>query len=475
VSMESSKLFEVGKRYASKPILIGQDGIQFYANNFESLEKFLEENIERFTITFLICENTLPVVATLIGLLENKNAVFLVNRETRFEKLNELVENYEPDYIMASVDWNLTVTLFEIQNQYDGMILYSKKATTHPIKENYGKLFLSTSGSTGSSKYVALSEMNIQSNAKSISKYLELSESDTAVTNLPISYSYGFSVLSSHLISGASIAVTNLTLFDRRFWDFFASSFCTSLSGVPFTYEMLKKLKFDPTRYPNLRFITQAGGRLSDDLMKEFSFLSSESGKKFFVMYGQTEATARISYVPPENLPQKIGSIGIPIPGGSLRLVSELGSTITQSGEIGELVYEGPNVSLGYVSSRKDLAYLKPRLELETGDLAYRDQDGYYYLVGRKKRFIKIFGNRINLDEVEKELLITHPNVCCSGSDEGLNIYFTDNTNQSELEEQVQLISKIPRSLINILQIKEIPRLDNGKINYHKLKDLKHD
>lgn len=274
-------------------------------------------------------------------------------------------------------------------------------------------ILLSTSGSTGSSKLVMLSYQNLQANAGSIANYLTITKSDRAHLALPLSYSYGLSVLHSHLLAGASVYLSKLTPFSKGYRDELVEKEITSLSGVPFFYQMLIRSGFFTWHLPHLRVITQAGGKLASQHMKKIHTHSLQNGIRFFVMYGQTEATARISYVPPERLAAKIGSIGIAIPEGKLWL-----------SEDSELIYSGPNVMMGYAQIRDDLATTSSQTILMTGDLASMDSDGYFYITGRLKRFIKIAGSRYGLDEIESRLEEKYDtNVIVTGVDERLLVF----------------------------------------------------
>ena len=237
----------------------------------------------------------------------------------------------------------------------------------------YGELglLLTTSGSTGSPKFVRQSYTNILDNARSIVTYLELDETERPITTLPMNYTYGLSIINSHLLVGASILVTDKTLMEKEFWSFFKESKATSFGGVPYTYEMLDKLRFYRMELPSLRTMTQAGGKILPELHEKFAKYAKEQGKRFVVMYGQCEATARMGYLPYEKAVEKKGSMGIVIPGGKFRLIDVNGKEITDPYITGELVYEGKNVTLGYAECKDDLGKGDERGGiLETGDMA---------------------------------------------------------------------------------------------------------
>lgn len=261
-------------------------------------------------------------------------------------------------------------------------------------------LLLATSGSTGDAKFVRLSGANMLANACSIATYLGLAPGEIAIQSLPLHYSYGLSVLNSHLLAGATVALTSHSFIRPEFWRVVDGCRCTSFAGVPYMYETLHRLRINPAEHNSLRTMTQAGGHLRVDFVRYFHEAAMNRGARFFVMYGQTEATARIAYVPPERLSEKYGSIGIAIPNGRLWLEVVDGEPAQQ-----QLFYSGPNVMMGYANGPADLARGDELGGiLATGDLAECDGDGYFRLTGRMARIAKLFGKRINLAGVETEV-----------------------------------------------------------------------
>jgi acyl-coenzyme A synthetase/AMP-(fatty) acid ligase len=257
---------------------------------------------------------------------------------------------------------------------------------------------------------------------------------------------------------------------EKDFWTFLEDEKATSLSGVPYTYEMLKRLRFFRMGLPSLRTLTQAGGKLNTELCREFAEYAQVTGKQFVVMYGQTEATARMSYLPPEQALSKAGSIGVAIPGGRFSLVDENRQLIETGGQTGELVYQGPNVSLGYAESAEDLAKGdENKGVLYTGDLAQRDNDGYYYIVGRKKRFIKLFGNRISLDETEGMLKSMYGDCACTGTDDKMTVYITEKGKEAEIKQFISMKTNIHFSAFEVRHIASIPKNSYGKTSYTEL------
>lgn len=383
----------------------------------------------RKELAFLLMGNSCESVAAYLALLEAGAATALVPPQGSAELLAAQVDVYRPEWLIGAGKPPSAPPLAE---QYD----YSsplpgvwtgrrRNPDWQPIHSDVD-LLLGTSGSTGSPQMVRLSKRNLQANAASIAEYLGLDDRQRPITSLPLHYSYGLSVINSHLLVGATIVCTAEGLMSKSFWDAVGSHQCTSLAGVPYMYAMLRRLRWERMELPSLTVLTQAGGHL-DRPTKEYVLAEClRRGRRFFVMYGQTEAAARISYVPPERLPDKLDSIGIPIPRGEIRLFDD-DREITATGETGEIVYRGPNVMLGYAESRACLSRGDDlNGVLRTGDLAVRDAEGYFSIVGRKKRFIKAFGHRINLDELERLIERNMPvRAACLGRDNRLWVGYT--------------------------------------------------
>ncbi|MFG1707166.1 AMP-binding protein [Nonomuraea sp. M3C6] len=316
-------------------------------------------------------------------------------------------------------------------------------------------VLLATSGSTGNPRLVRLSRQAVLANAAAIATVLSIVPGEIAPTSLPLHYSYGLSVLNSHLAAGATVVLTEAGLLERSFWTHLDAHRCTSLAAVPYQYEMLRRLRFDRSEHPTLATLTQAGGRLSPVLATEFA----GQADRFFVMYGQTEATARIAVLPPDRLAGKPGSVGPAIPGGRLTV------------DDGEVVYHGPNVMMGYAETAADLARGDDLGGvLRTGDLGRLDSEGFLYITGRLKRIAKIFGVRVNLDDVERLLRDAGPVAATSGDDrvtvwaEGL-----DAAGCVGLARRLGAELRVHWSGFDVRGIERLPLLATGKIDYRAL------
>lgn len=334
-------------------------------------------------------------------------------------------------------------------------------------------MMMSTSGTTGSPKLVRLSRDNLSSNARSIQEYLNIIPSDVAITTLPMSYSYGLSVINSHLASGACIVLNNDGVLTREFWNKVGTYKVSTFSGVPFTFQMLKKLNYQRFKTDSIRYLTQAGGKLDDSTLEYFSGVCRDLNQDFIVMYGQTEASPRISYVPAKHLANKIGSIGVPIPGGRLEIHVDNVATTSPFTE-GEIIYSGDNVMMGYAECIDDLALgdIQGKL-LCTGDIGYFDDEGYFYITGRAKRFIKLFGLRISLDEIDNWLAKKGLESVSSGNDDGLVVFYVKEPIViDEIKSELATEFKLNANFITFQEIDEIPRKNGGKVDFKKINQL---
>jgi len=319
---------------------------------------------------------------------------------------------------------------------------------------------------------VRLTRRNVEANANSILQALELTDNDRPIAHLPMHYSYGLSVINSHLAVGATTVLTTNSLISPDFWKTVVEYQVTSLAGVPYTYQMLSRLDLDKLSARSVMAMTQAGGKLDDNAISQFHSKMAARNGTFWVMYGQTEATARISILPARMLPEKLGSAGIAIPGGKLLILTDEGLT-THPGVVGELVYSGPNVMLGYGLDRADLAKGDDLCGiLYTGDRASLDSDGYVHIVGRARRDAKVFGLRLNLDEVETMLKIHGPVAVVSGKDK-LIAYceFGTTAELQRLQSTVSAQLRLHSSALDLRRIASLPTSNSGKIDYARLED----
>ncbi len=415
----------------------------------------------RKSLGLLIAQNRYECLVAYLGALNAGCALMLLDFTLNRDLLQDLLDGYRPDWIFSAQPE------FEVsgygRSAAGGPALLEKKEQQDLELHVDLSLLLSTSGSTGSPKLVRLAAKNVAANAASIARYLCLAPQERPITSLPMSYSYGLSVINSHLHAGAAIVLTDDGVLRREFWDAIDRYGCTSFAGVPYTYQMLLQTGLLKMKGKSLKMLTQAGGRLEERYIQQMCELALTRNWKFYVMYGQTEATARISYVPFEQLAEKIGSVGIAIPEGSLGVDQKTG----------ELLYSGPNVMMGYAESRQDLAK-GDELHgvLRTGDLARQDADGFFYITGRLKRFLKLFGKRFNLDDAEKILSRQMAAaVACYGRDDLLMTAVEGGGDPASLSRVVCETFALPRTAVRAIGMTELPRTLNGKLDYQRLAD----
>jgi acyl-coenzyme A synthetase/AMP-(fatty) acid ligase len=428
----------------------------------------LMDGLETRHLMFLVCKNCLESVCVYIGALRKGVVPILINAGIDLDLYKNLLSLYKPSYIFSPKNWCIEgLEELAVYGQYS--LRKTGYTKDYEINDDLA-LLLTTSGSTGSPKLVRQSYTNLISNADSIAKYLEINEADRAIMTMPMSYTYGLSIINSHLLKGARVILNEYTIMNKEFWELLKEQEATTFGGVPYIYEMLKKLRFGKMSLPSLKYLTQAGGKLSKEMAEEFNEISSDKGIKFIIMYGQTEATARMSYLPWSEAKRKAGSMGIAIPGGEFFLIDENNEVIAKADTVGELVYKGENVTLGYAENCYDLIKGdENKGVLHTGDMAKRDEDGFYYIVGRKKRFLKLFGNRINLDEMEGLLKKKGYDCVCSGNDDKLKIYVTSNNDAKEIVSYISSTIGIHPSAFEVKFIEEIQRNESGKVMYSAL------
>ncbi len=437
--------------------------------SYAELKRLTDEwagKVPQRSLVFLLVGNNLDSLVAYVACLNHGIVPLMLDAHIDKQLLQRFMDIYQPDFIWRPAD--------------GGYVLEPQK-TLKSQKELHPELalLLTTSGSTGSPKLVRQSYINIKANTESIIEYLKLDATERPITTLPMNYTYGLSIINSHLSVGATILLTEKSIMQREFWNFFTEQCATSFGGVPYTYEMLDKLMFFRRKLPSLRTMTQAGGKILPTLHQKFAEYAQREGKQFVVMYGQCEATARMAYLPPERALDKIGSMGIAIPGGRFTIIDDNGNAIMEPETTGELVYEGANVTLGYAECEEDLEKGDERHgRLVTGDMAKRDVEGFYYIVGRKKRFLKIFGNRVNLDETERLIKGAFPDIdcACGGVDDKMKIYVTCLPHAEQSNDQLVAIRDLVTAkthlnfaAIEVVPIDAIPKNASGKTLYTEL------
>ena len=465
------KIFDYAKEHPEEILAVTDDGEEILYGELNNLSIELGKTTGH-RLVFVLCRNTPGSFLGYLGLLESGGVPLLLDADIAPELLHELVRTYRPAFCLVpdNLDEQTLQACFGFSEDRhvpaenetailtirDYRLLRSAPEGKDPVLAPELRLLLTTSGSTGSSKLVRISGENLDANTASIIDYLKITKEDRPITVLPMQYSYGMSIINAHVMAGAKILLTRYTLMEK-----------------------------------------------SEKRHMQFAQWAAEKGIRFYVMYGQTEASPRMGWLPPERAIDKCGSMGIAIPGGKIDLVDEYGNRIPEQrtimeaspagtksesdhkndavmSPVGEIVYRGPNIAMGYAVCAGDLAKGDEfKGVLYTGDMACRDADGFYYIVGRKSRFIKIGGRRIGLDEVEKILLAAFPDLelACAGKDDDLHVYVAFSPENKEKTEELtdricyclEEMTGIPNRRISVIRIDEIPRKNSGKIQYSAL------
>lgn len=424
--------------------------------------------IDASGLAFLLIRENAHHVLAYLTLLKHAQAVALIHPETPPDRFEGLIASYDPEYIFGHPEdlesKGLEGQLWEPLPAEGDVHLYRRALPDdQPPLPTELQLLLSTSGSTGSPKFVRLSHANVMSNAEAIAESLALQQDDVAVTCLPLHYTYGLSILHSHLAAGASTVCTHADLFDDEFWRSFDRFRCTSLAGVPVSYSIYDRLGILDGPPTSLRYMTQAGGKLDPGSVLRYAEGLSSQDRDFYVMYGQTEATARMSVLPPELALEKPDTVGYAIPGGRFEIADGDGSE-------GEIIYHGPNVMLGYATCRNDLR-LGDELDgvLRTGDVGHLTEEGLLKITGRLKRIVKVNGVRVSLDDVEA-LAREYTLAAAVGSDGKVRLYVEDQSlDGRELRRFVAGKSGMAVRDIEVVHVARLPIRGSGKIDYRSL------
>lgn len=404
------------------------------------------------TVAVLVCRNTLGCILCYLSLMRKDIVPLLLPSNLEEQEVLRITQAYRAKYLCCcrgylSQNWNPLIAI-EDYNIYE-IPNWKKTEMSKDLA-----LLLTTSGSTGDSRCVRLSKTNIKSNAVSICQYLKLTQNERAITSLPFHYTYGLSVIHSHLLCGASLLLTDKNILQKEFWQFAESKGATSFAGVPFNYEMMNRFGLLEKLPKSIKILTQAGGRLEPELQEKIAQLAIQRKILFYIMYGQTEATARISYLPPSLALEKAGCVGKAIPGGKIWI-----------SEDDEVCYQGDNVCLGYAKSYRDL---KKEDEnngvLYTGDIGYLE-DGLLYIEGRKNREVKINGRRIRLEHLEenwKKYFCS--NMVCSFDDSKLYLLVEGKVSEENVKKLREWIPILEKDII-AREVDKLPRKANGKVN----------
>lgn len=432
---------------------------------------------QRKRLVFVFVASGPATIVSTLGAASSGHAIALVDSALAEPKLVALIDEFRPEYVLCADVNNLAWLL---QRGYgapsaldEGIFLFERTLPGASEAEIDPTLFLllATSGTTGVPRFVRLSRAAVLANAVDIAEALNISSNSVGVAHLPIHYSFGWSVVASHLVKGAGVVTIAEFLMSKTFWPSIAEAGGTHFPGVPFHYTVMSRLGLN--LIPDcVTTFTQAGGALDIATQTKMHDFAVSRGASFFVMYGQTEASPRMTTLPHTAFAKKAGSVGLPLASG--RIGIERDGVPVGAGEVGDVVYTGPNVMLGYAERRDDLGKIdEMRSRLETGDVGYVDDEGFLFLTGRTKRFAKIAGLRLGLDQMEREFASAGAVACLDGGDKILVYY--DTAAEVALKDRVRALAieyKIPSSSFALKRISSIPHKSSGKVDYGQLKEV---
>ncbi len=434
---------------------IDSEGGKLAYGDILSRAKEIETKVSERALCFMLVENNVHCIEwVMASLISCRLVPLILNAKTDEALYGNLLETYKPAYIWQNGE--LT-------------------RTDNPITPLYPELshLLPTSGSTGSPKLVRHKYDNIEAAGLNISTFFELKETDRPLMVLPLYYTMGLSMIFSHFKVGATVLITGRNMTDPVFWKFIKEEAATSFTGVPYSFQILNLMRFFRMDLPALELMTQGGGKMERGLNLKFAEYCRDNNKRWIATYGQSECTARMAWLPAKWAIEKVGSIGIAVPNGELSLIDADGNAITTPHTEGEMCYRGKNVTLGYARSLEDLTLGDERNGfIRTGDLAYFDEDGCYYIVGRMGRFLKLFGMRVGLDECEQIIASDcHAESACVGTDEKMIVYITDPSKIQSVKDALVEKTHIVATSFEIRVIPEIPKNEAGKKLFSKLEN----
>jgi acyl-CoA synthetase (AMP-forming)/AMP-acid ligase II len=468
---QPTELLDIIRAHASRtpsaPALI--DGATGKVASYEELAAGIPTSDTAPTLTFVIMRESVAHARAYVEALCGPGAVALLDPATASDRFAALLEAYRPDVVLGLAQDLKALSLSVTADGRDGSLAASATGATGGAAQSLHPdlaLLLSTSGSTGSPKLVRLSAANVASNAAGIAKALAIEPDDRAITCLPMHYTYGLSILSSHLAAGAATICTPAAPLDPVFWDCFREYEATTLAGVPFSYRMYDRLKVLENPPPTLRSMTQAGGKLDAASIERYARGLREQGRRFYVMYGQTEATARMSILPYDLATEHPDTAGFPVPGGSFSI---------DHSHLDEVVFRGPNVMMGYATTRADLS-TGDELGgvLRTGDVGQLTPEGLLRITGRIKRIAKLSGVRVSLDDVEAAAAPFRraAAVAVTGTDKITLVVEGSVDDERGLRRSVAHAAGIAARDLAVVSVDELPTGASGKIDYARLERL---
>lgn len=462
---------DIDKKDSQSIALIDNEGVRI---SYGELARKMQEAaaaIRPRSVVFILCRNTVGAMTGYLGFTDAGAVPLVLSAAADEELLAKFMEVYSPAYLWVPDDM---ASRFSGKRSYSafGYVLLETGNEIYPIHGDL-EFLMATSGSTGSPKLVRYKKGNLEVNAKNVALAFGWTKDERPVCDLGMQYTMGLNVINTHLYVGAAVLLTTYNLMSADFWNYIKEERATNFTGVPFSYDILFRLRFERMDLPYLTTLSQGGGKLTKERFTQLAEYAGRTGKRFIASFGTTETASRMACLDPALALTKTVSIGKAIPGGELFLCGENGEILTEPEAEGELCYKGPNVTMGYAVCREDLQKGDEfKGVYRTGDLARRDSDGCYYITGRLSRFLKLQGYRISLDRCELLIQQKFGTECaCAGTDERMNIYLTEGAPGEEVLEYIAKKTNLYKNNYRIITVPEIIRGDSGKIRYKEMEE----
>ncbi len=440
--------------------VIDEDESYSFCEVFEIGDAIVAD-IPKGSVIIIESDRDLSTVCAYIGALRNNIVPLLLDKQLNDDAVFRLANVYLAEFVLSPSSRNIDG--YKFSGNMHGKMVYSRNDRSGISVHEKLCLLLPTSGSTGEAKCVRTSRENLSQATQSIVRYLKMDELRVSISSLPLHYTYGLSVLNCALESRSRFVLSKKSWLEREFWRTVEKYSVTDLSGVPFMFQNLRRMRLSEKVLTNLKCVNQAGGRLESVLTEYFVDYFSDKDISYFTMYGATEASPRISYVPHERAKEKLGTVGIPLDIG--KLSTDTSDCLSE----GELIYVGPNVCMGYGCNREDLAMDDNNNQvLRTGDIGFIDEDGYATIVGRKKRFVKMFGMSVNLDSIESMARSVTALSAVIGKDDMVLVLIADG-DENELKTTILKHVTFSNRGLKVKKVPEIYLNGSGKPDYPRM------
>lgn len=459
----------IDKQRSSSVALIDNEGNMVTYGELAELMHTVGSKAESRSVIFILCKNTVGSMLGYLGFIEHDSIPLNLNSKIDKDFLYSLIDTYKPSYLWIPEEDKNSFRYKTVFSIY-GYALLRTGYEQYDVNDKL-QFLMTTSGSTGSPKLVRYKKGNLEANAKNVALAFGWTEEERPVCDLGMQYTMGLNVINTHLYVGASVLLTTFNLLSGEFWDYIRTERATNFTGVPFSYDIFYRLKFENMELPYLKTLSQGGGKLTEDRFRQLAEYAERTGKRFIASFGTTETSARMACLPAELALSKTGSIGRAIPEGELFLISESGNMLENMEAEGELCYKGPNVTMGYAMCKEDLKKDDEFCGIyHTGDIAARDKDGCYFITGRMSRFLKLLSYRVSLDTCERLIQQNFNIECaCTGTDERMNIYITDASKKNDVTDFISVKTGLYKSLFKVFAVPYILRNDSGKIQYRAM------